>query len=87
MYRVVLEKLKEWKEKEDRLPLILLGARQVGKTWLLKEFGKQYFNDVCYINFEQPNDLAQLFDGSINVERILDYLSTIHGKKIDFIIK
>lgn len=83
MYRIVLDKLKEWKEKSDRLPLILLGARQVGKTWLLKEFGKQYFNDVCYINFEQPNDLAQLFDGSINVERILDYLSTIHGKKIE----
>ncbi len=83
MYRVVLEKLKEWKERSDRLPLILLGARQVGKTWLLKEFGKQYFNDVCYINFEQPNDLEQLFDGSINVERILDYLSTIHGKKIE----
>lgn len=83
MYRVVLEKLNEWKEKSDRLPLILLGARQVGKTWLLKEFGKQYFNDVCYINFEQPGDLIQLFDGSINVERILDYLSTIHGKKIE----
>lgn len=83
MYRIVLDKLKEWKEKSDRLPLILLGARQVGKTWLLKEFGKQYFNDVCYINFEQSNDLAQLFDGSINVERILDYLSTIHGKKIE----
>ncbi len=83
MYRVVLEKLNNWKEKCDRLPLILLGARQVGKTWLLKEFGKQCFNDVCYINFEQPNDLAQLFDGSINVERILDYLSTIHGKKIE----
>lgn len=83
MYRVVLEKLNKWKEKSDRLPLILLGARQVGKTWLLKEFGKKFFNDVCYINFEQPNDLAQLFDGSINVERILDYLSTIHGKKIE----
>lgn len=83
MYRVVLENLNEWKEKSERLPLILLGARQVGKTWLLKEFGKQFFSDVCYVNFEQPSDLAHLFDGSINVERILDYLSTIHGKKIE----
>ncbi|MBQ0029444.1 MAG: ATP-binding protein [Bacteroidales bacterium] len=83
MYRIVLEKLNKWKDKSDRLPLILLGARQVGKTWLLKEFGKKFFKDVCYVNFEQPSDLAQLFDGSINVERILDYLSTIHGKKIE----
>lgn len=83
MYRLVLEELNKWREKGDRLPLILLGARQVGKTWLLKEFGKQYFNDVCYVNFEQPNDLGELFAGSINVERILDYLSAMHGKKIE----
>ena len=48
MYRTVIEKLKEWKKKKDRLPIILLGARQVGKTWLMKEFGRFCFADVCY---------------------------------------
>ena len=56
MYRTVIEKLKEWKEKKDRLPIILLGARQVGKTWLMKEFGRSCFADVCYVNFEEPGD-------------------------------
>ena len=74
MYRTDIENLKKWKNNPERQPLILLGARHVGKTWLLKEFGKQCFKDVCYINFEQPGQLADLFEGTINVERIIDYL-------------
>lgn len=83
MYRTVIEKLKEWKEKKDRLPIILLGARQVGKTWLMKEFGRSCFADVCYVNFEEPGDLRDLFEGNINVDRIIEYLGILHGKKIE----
>ena len=52
MYRKVYDYLKEWKESAYRKPLIIQGARQVGKTWLLQEFGRQCFDDVCYVNFE-----------------------------------
>ncbi len=83
MYRSTLEELKEWKNKTDRLPLILLGARQVGKTWLLKEFGRQCFNDVCYINFEESQNLKGIFNGQLSADRIIEYLSTFHGKKIE----
>lgn len=82
MYRFALEKLKEWKEKNARLPLVLLGARQVGKTWLLKEFGRICFDDVCYINFEAAGNLKSIFEGDISPARIVEYLSSFHGKKI-----
>lgn len=82
MYRFAIEKLKKWKEKKERLPLIVMGARQVGKTWLMKEFGKQYFEDVCYINFENPGMVADLFQGTIVPARIIEFLSAYHGKKI-----
>lgn len=83
MYRTAIKKLAEWKEKEGRLPLILMGARQVGKTWLLKEFGEKFFEDVCYINFENPGAVADLFEGSIVPARIVELLGAYHGKKID----
>lgn len=67
--------------EKDRLPIILLGARQVGKTWLMKEFGRSCFADVCYVNFEEPGDLRDLFEGNINVDRIIEYLGILHGKK------
>jgi len=81
MYRALLGQLAKWKGKGGRRPLILKGARQVGKTWLLKEFGRQYFKDVCYINFEKT-DLADVFAGEFDPGRILDYLSAIHGKRV-----
>ena len=83
MYRSALEELKAWKEKPGRLPLVLLGARQVGKTWLLKEFGRVCFEDVCYVNFEETDSLKGIFDGEISPERIIGYLSSFHGKKIE----
>lgn len=49
MYRFAIESLLQWKEKENRKPLLLMGARQVGKTWLMKEFGKKYYDKVAYI--------------------------------------
>ena len=82
MDRVGIEELRRWKESVDRKPLVLLGARQVGKTWLLKEFGAKCFDNFCYVNFEQPGDLKDLFDADINTQRIIDYLSTYVGRKI-----
>ena len=82
MYRKILNQLKEWKEKKDRQPLILKGARQVGKTWILQEFGKKYFEDVLYINFENAGNISSLFEGNIEPNRIIEYLSAIHHKKI-----
>ena len=82
MYRNLLENLKEWKDKKGRPPLILKGARQVGKTWLLIEFGKTCFEDVLYINFENMPNLNELFEGSIEPQRIIDMLGALNGKKI-----
>ena len=83
MYRKIITELKEWKDKKDRLPLILKGARQVGKTWILQEFGKEYFDDVLYINFENAGNIANLFEGNIEPNRIIEYLSALNHKKIE----
>lgn len=82
MERLLISELVKWKDTQGRKPLILRGARQVGKTWLLMEFGKKYFEDVCYINFEQKNVLASIFEGSLQPERIIEQLSVYCGKKI-----
>lgn len=73
----------KWKEKENRLPLILLGARQVGKTYLLQEFGKQFYNDYIYINFEQEPQMRSLFEKDLKPERIISEIELIYMKKID----
>ena len=82
MKRILIDDLIRWKNKKNRLPLILRGARQVGKTWLLKEFGKTAFEDVLYINFENTPGLKEVFDGDISPHRILDLLGALHGKRI-----
>ncbi|MBP5420797.1 MAG: ATP-binding protein [Bacteroidales bacterium] len=82
MYRANIERLNQWKNNPNRQPLILLGARQVGKTWFLKEFGQKYFDNVCYVNFEQPGELTDLFEGTIDIERLIDYLGAYSGHKI-----
>ena len=83
MYRKIITELREWKNKKNRLPLILKGARQVGKTWILKEFGKECFEDVLYINFENAGNIASLFEGNIQPNRIIEYLSALNHKKIE----
>ena len=82
MYRLLMDELIKWKEKRNRLPLILRGARQVGKTWLLNEFGAESFDDVLYINFENTPGLKSDFDGDISPQRIVDLLGALHGKRI-----
>ena len=82
MKRLLMAGLMTWKHKKTRLPLILKGARQVGKTWLLQEFGRHAFDDVLYINFENTPGLKETFDGDISPMRVLDLLGALHGKKI-----
>ena len=77
-----MEKLVEWKTRPGRLPLIVRGARQVGKTWLLTEFGKTAFDDVVYLNFENTPSLNELFLGNLEPQRIIDMIGALNGKKI-----
>lgn len=82
MERLIISKLKEWKDKKNRKPLILNGARQVGKTWLLKEFGKRYYEDVAYFMCDKDEEIKQIFSSSFDVNRILMQLSARIGKDI-----
>jgi predicted AAA+ superfamily ATPase len=80
--RKIEEKLRQWKLDPERKPLLLQGARQVGKTWLLKEFGKKEFKDIAYFNFEEQTELKQFFEGTKEVGRILQNLSLVHGREV-----
>lgn len=82
MERLLLNDLIAWRDKTDRKPLIIRGARQVGKTWLMKKFGKKCFRDVCYINFEQQKALGNLFEGTLSPHDIIEQLAVYNGKKI-----
>ena len=83
MYRNIIEQLKKWKNKEDRKPLILSGARQVGKTYILKRFGEQEFANVAYINCDD-NELAKnLFTQDYNIQRIILAIGAITSQSIE----
>lgn len=82
MERYALNNLITWKESKNRKPLILHGARQVGKTWLMQEFGKNYFKQTIYINFDNNKELENIFKDNINVKNILAALEIISNKKI-----
>ncbi|MCD7833416.1 MAG: ATP-binding protein [Lachnospiraceae bacterium] len=83
MYRFAIEKLREWKKSKYRKPLIIEGARQVGKTWLMKEFGRQEYEDVAYINFDHNSKMEKLFSSDLNIERLIMGMEIYIGKKID----
>ncbi len=83
MYRIAMEKLLKWKESKRRKPLIIEGARQVGKTWLMKEFGKLYYTDTVYINFDSNSRMAELFASDLDTERLIMGLELYSGRKID----
>ena len=83
MDRFALEKLKQWKEKKNRKPLIIRGARQVGKTWLMKEFGRTCFKKTAYVNFDSNTRMRQVFEGDINIERMILAISAETGVSIN----
>lgn len=82
MYRNIIKQLEEWKNKKHRKPLILAGARQVGKTYILKEFGKSSFSNVAYINCDD-NELAKdLFLQDYDMQRIILAIGVITRQSI-----
>lgn len=82
MERIKMEELVRWKEKPGRKPLILKGARQVGKTWLMKEFGERYFDQTAYVNLDRNSRMRRVFDGDFDVEAILMALNIETGVAI-----
>ena len=80
--RFIMEKLVKWKESQYRKPLILKGARQVGKTYILKQFGKENYDGVAYFNFDHDENLYNLFENTKDPKRILEQLAFIYGKAI-----
>jgi len=83
MYRAMMEQLYIWKQNENRKPLIIRGARQVGKTWLMKEFGQEAYKKTVYINFDNNRQMEELFAADLNIERIITGLELYDGHKID----
>ena len=80
--RFILEELIKWKESKYRKPLILKGARQIGKTYILKQFGEENYEGVAYFNFDHDEDLYNLFENTKDPKRILEQLAFIYGKAI-----
>ena len=82
MYRIAIEKLLKWKQSKCRKPFIIEGARQVGKTWLMKEFGKQTYENTVYINFDSNSKMAELFASDLDTERLIMGLELYAEHKI-----
>lgn len=83
MHRTLINSLIEWKNSYNRKPLILQGARQVGKTWLMKTFGQQEFKQVIYLNFESSERLKNMFVADFDIERLIALMEIETNKKID----
>lgn len=83
MYRMAMESLYRWKDSKYRKPLIIEGARQVGKTWLMKAFGKEAYADTIYINFDSNPRMAGLFEPDLDTDRLILGLELYTGRKID----
>lgn len=82
MRRNAMQDLIKWKSSEERKPMVLKGARQVGKTWLMKEFGQNYYKSHVYFNFDEEDELKSIFETNKNPHRIIELLSMIAGQKI-----
>ena len=82
MYRIAIEKLLKWKQSKYRKPLMIEGARQVGKTWLMKEFGKKYYEKTAYISFYNNRRMKDVFDVDFDIERIIMNLNIESGVTI-----
>ena len=83
MERQAMEQLNKWKIKKNKKPLIIRGARQVGKTWLMKNFGQHTYRHVVYINFDNNQQMQDLFEANMKIERIITGLELYSGNKID----
>lgn len=83
MRRKAVTDLVNWKYDEARKPMVLKGARQVGKTWLMIEFGKQYYKNYVYFNFDEEKKLSSIFESNKNPERIIELLSIIANERIE----
>lgn len=81
--RNAIRDLADWKNSPDRKPLVLKGARQVGKTWLMKEFGANHYKSHVYFNFDEEDELKSIFETNKNPQRIIELLSLIAGAKIE----
>ena len=86
MKRNAIQELIAWKNSEERKPMVLKGARQVGKTWIMKEFGKTHYNSYVYFNFDEDDELKSIFEINKNPHRIIELLS-IRLFKRDSILK
>ena len=82
MRRSAMDALVRWKSDPDRKPMVLKGARQVGKTWLMKEFGRSAYKSYVYFNFDEEDELKSIFETNKNPHRIIELLSLIAGEKI-----
>ena len=82
MRRNAIEDLIRWKNDEERKPMVLKGARQVGKTWIMKEFGKNHYDNFVYFNFDEEEELKSVFETNKNPKRIVELLSLIAEEKI-----
>ena len=82
MEREIINKLKEWKNSNNRKPLIIHGARQVGKTYIIKQFGKEYYDNLIYVNFETNQELSNEIVDNINANYIIHKLELFYGEKI-----
>ena len=82
MKRNAIQDLVAWKSDDERKPMVLKGARQVGKTWLMKKFGEEYYNNYVYFNFDEEDELKSVFKTNKNPQRIVELLSMIAGEKI-----
>ena len=74
MERELLGKLEKWKNRKRLKPLIIKGARQVGKTWIMKEFGKRFFENVAYINCDNNENVRNIFEMDYHIPRIISAL-------------
>ena len=83
MYRIKINELIKWKSSTNRKPLIIRGARQVGKTWLMKEFGKNYYEKCAYINFDDNTRMQKLFEGDFDLDKIIQGLKIESGVNIE----
>lgn len=82
MERNAIKALLKWKASEERKPMVLKGARQVGKTWLMKELGQHFYEHFVYFNFDEEDELKSIFESNKNPRRIIELLSLIAGEKI-----